>query len=121
MVEFVLIPGAWLGRWAGERVTPFLEAQGHRVVPVTLPGPAERTDELGPAIGLRAHVDDTVRRIETTDLREVIRVGHSYAGAVVGGVARRIPHRIRAQVYVDTMPLAEGASRLDGFSPEGTS
>ncbi|EQD81168.1 esterase, partial [mine drainage metagenome] len=43
----------------------------------------------------------------------------SYAGAVVGGVARRIPHRIRAQVYVDTMPLAEGASRLDGFSPEG--
>ena len=39
MASFVLVHGAWGGSWAWERVTPLLEAAGHRVDAVDLPGP----------------------------------------------------------------------------------
>jgi pimeloyl-ACP methyl ester carboxylesterase len=64
-------------------------------------------------------VDDLIQQIRQIDLKDVVLVGHSYAGAVVGAVARRMPERFRAQVYVDTFPLEEGKSFLDEFSPEG--
>jgi pimeloyl-ACP methyl ester carboxylesterase len=121
MASFVLVPGAWLGGWAWQRVAPHLEASGHTVYPVTLPGLAERAGELTPAVGLSAHVSDVMELIVRNDLRDVILVGHSYAGAVVGGVARRLPGRVRAQVYLDTMPLEEGSSLIEGFSPAGRS
>jgi pimeloyl-ACP methyl ester carboxylesterase len=115
----VLVPGAWLGSWAWERVTPALRAAGHTVFPVTLPGLAEREGELTPAIGLMAHVRDVLELLVRNDLRDAILVGHSYAGAVVGGVARRAPERLRVQVYLDSLPLEEGASLIEQYAPEG--
>ncbi len=117
MASFVLVPGAWLGEWVWERVAPVLRSAGHSVYPITLPGLANRVDELTPEIGLIAHVNDLVDKCRELDLNDAIIVGHSYAGAVVGGVARRSPKRFRAQVYLDTMPLDEGKSLLEGTSP----
>jgi len=119
MATFVLVPGAWLGGWAWDRVTPILTGAGHSVHPITLPGLGERSDELAPSVGLVAHVSDLEQTCNRLDLQEAILVGHSYAGAVVGAVARRMPGRFAAQVYLDTLPLEEGRSLLDGFSPEG--
>jgi pimeloyl-ACP methyl ester carboxylesterase len=119
VTAYVLVPGAWLGKWAWERVAPLLESQGHQVLPLTLPGLADRASELTPSTGLLAHVADVTGALRRHDLREVVLVGHSYAGAVVGAVARRIPERIGAQVYLDTMPLEEGACLLDTFDPAG--
>ena len=39
--------------------------------------------------------------LEYEDLDEVILVGHSYGGLVVGGVADKVPHRIKRLVYLD--------------------
>jgi pimeloyl-ACP methyl ester carboxylesterase len=117
--SFVLVPGAWLGKWAWERVTPILEQNGDSVFAVTLPGLADRSNELSPSTGLLSHVKDVLDQCDKLNLQNAVLVGHSYAGAVVGAVARRSPKRFRAQVYLDTMPLAEGSSFLDGFSPEG--
>jgi hypothetical protein len=116
---YVLVPGAWLGKWAWDRVTPILESEGHAVYPITLPGLAERASELSPAVGLMSHVTDLVDTCQRLDLENVILLGHSYAGAVVGAAARRRPNLFSAQVYLDTMPLPENSSFLDGFSPEG--
>jgi pimeloyl-ACP methyl ester carboxylesterase len=121
MAAYVLVPGAWLGKWAWERVTPLLESPSRLVLPLTLPGLADRASELTPSTGLLAHVADVTQFIRRRDLRDVVLVGHSYAGAVVGAVARRIPERLRAQVYLDTMPLEEGACLLDKFDPAGRS
>ncbi|HTW55719.1 MAG TPA: alpha/beta hydrolase [Thermoplasmata archaeon] len=117
MATIVLVPGAWLGAWAWERVVPDLERAGHAPVAVTLPGLADRAAELTPATGLLAHVRDLVARAERERWTDALLVGHSYAGAVVGAVARRAPTHFRGQVYVDTMPMDEGRSFLDGFSP----
>ncbi|HLY76366.1 MAG TPA: alpha/beta hydrolase family protein [Thermoplasmata archaeon] len=119
MTAIVLVPGAWLGAWAWERVAPPLQSSGHTVFPVTLPGLSDRAHELTPEIGLMAHVADVLDLCRKQDLHGAILVGHSYAGAVVGAVARRAPERFRAQVYLDTMPLEEGACLLDGFGPAG--
>ena len=119
MASFVLVPGAWLGKWVWKRVAPELESAGNDVYPLTLPGLADRANELAPYVGLMTHVNDVIQECRKLDLRNAVLVGHSYAGAVVGGVARREPKLFRAQVYLDTMPLDEGKSFLDGFSPDG--
>lgn len=115
---FVLVPGAWLGAWVWEDVAGRLRARGHRVVPLTLPGLAERETEASAATDLDSHVDDVVARLAADDLRDVVLVGHSYAAAVVTGVADRAPERLAGVVYLDSAPLEDGTSMLDVYPPE---
>jgi pimeloyl-ACP methyl ester carboxylesterase len=119
LTSLVLVPGAWLGAWVWDRVTPILRSEGLKVYSITLPGLADRAEELTPDLGLMDHVDDLVKKCQDLEFRDAVIVGHSYAGAVVGAVARRLPDRFRAQVYLDTMPMDEGKSILEGFGPEG--
>ena len=37
MTTFCLIHGSWHGKWCFERLTPYLEAAGHRALAVELP------------------------------------------------------------------------------------
>jgi pimeloyl-ACP methyl ester carboxylesterase len=55
---------------------------------------------------------------EFEDLSDVILVGHSYAGAVITGVADRAPERLKALVYCDAGPLASGQKFLDLAPPD---
>lgn len=102
-----------------DRVAQQLRSAGHTVYPVTLPGLADRVNELTPAVGLMAHVEDVMELCRRQDIHDAVIVGHSYAGAVVGAVARRMPERFMAQVYLDTMPLAEETAPIEGFSQTG--
>lgn len=75
MANFVLVAGARLGSWAWDKVTPHLRTSGHGYHPLTLSGvPA----------GQRTHVRDVVDEVERRDPRDVVLVGHSYAGVRVG-------------------------------------
>ena len=118
MSTFVLVPGAWLGAWAWSAVAADLRRRGHDVHPVTLTGLAERASEETPDTTLTTHVDDVVSVFETDDLRNVVLVGHSYAGAVITGVADRIPERIARLVYLAAIVLPDGRSIFDTFGPE---
>ncbi|MFG3382185.1 alpha/beta fold hydrolase [Streptomyces sp. NPDC047999] len=107
MTDFVLVPGAWLGAWAWDEVVPVLREAGCGAHALTLAGLAERAkEEVGPG----AHVHDIVDAIERRDLRDVVLVGHSYAGIPVGQAAGRIGDRLAHVVYVDAVVPAEGAS-----------
>jgi pimeloyl-ACP methyl ester carboxylesterase len=114
---FVLIPGAWLGAWAWEATAADLRRRGHEVRPVTLSGLAERASEGTRETNLTTHVDDVVSLFEKDDLRDVILVGHSYGGAVITGVADRIPDRIASLVYVAGVVLPDGLSLFDMVGP----
>jgi pimeloyl-ACP methyl ester carboxylesterase len=116
MVNFVLVPGAWLGAWAWDEVADVLRAEGHGVYPVTLSGLAERA---GVDAGQQQHVDDIVAVIEEQDLRDVVLAGHSYSGIPVGQAAGRIGARLRRVVYVDSNIPTDGKSFVDGWSLEG--
>jgi len=118
MTTFVLVPGAWLGGWAWQPVTRRLRDHGHDVYALSLTGLGERSHLAGRDVDLDTHVTDVVNLLEVEDLRDVVLVGHSYAGAVVTGAADRAAERIGQLVYVESGPIGDGQSFLDLSAPE---
>ncbi|MEV0254925.1 alpha/beta hydrolase [Streptomyces sp. NPDC050732] len=105
MAEFILVAGAWLGSWAWDDVARELRAAGHGAHPLTLSGLA---DKQGVPAGQQTHVRDVVDEVERLGLRDVVLVGHSYAGIPVGQAAERIGDRLRRVVFVDAVvPVAD--------------
>ncbi|MEU4467077.1 alpha/beta fold hydrolase [Streptomyces sp. NPDC024017] len=113
MTDFALVAGTWLGAWAWDEVAAELRGAGHDVHALTLSGLAERRTEQ-PA-GQQTHVRDIVEEVERLDLRDVVLVGHSYAGVPVGQAAERIGDRLRRVVFVDANVPVDGESFLSGW------
>ncbi len=107
---FVLVHGAWHGAWCWQRVVPLLESHGHRVEAPTLAGVGERVGELSAQITLDTHIEEIVALLTERGLWNTVLVGHSYAGAVITGVADRIPQRLRRLVFLDAVVLENGQS-----------
>ena len=113
MATYALVAGAWLGGWAWQPVTDKLREPGHDVHPVTLTGLGERSEPAGPEVDLDTYLADVVNLREAEDLRDVVLVGHSYAGHVITGVADRVPERIALLAYLDAGPSPDGAAFMD--------
>jgi pimeloyl-ACP methyl ester carboxylesterase len=113
MATFVLVPGAWGGRWGWQWLAPYLREAGHRVHPITLSGLGERIDLAHAGITLDTHITDVVTALEFADLSDGILVGHSYAGMVITGVADRVPERLAQVVYLDATVPENGQSFYD--------
>jgi pimeloyl-ACP methyl ester carboxylesterase len=96
LASFVLIPGAGGLALYWHRVVPLLEAAGHEVTAVDLPG-----DD--PQAGLSAYADRTVEAIGT---RNVILVAQSLGGFTAPLVCERV--RVRVLVFVNAMIPAPG-------------
>jgi pimeloyl-ACP methyl ester carboxylesterase len=64
------------------------------------------------------HVADVVNVLKYEDLRDVVLVGFSSSGAVVTGVADRVPSQIAGVVYLDAFVPEDGQSVLDLITPE---
>lgn len=118
MSTYVLVPGAWLGARAWRETAEALREHGHRVYALSLTGLGERRHLSGPGVDLDTHVLDVVSLVEAEDLRDVVLVGHSYAGVVVTGAADRIGDRLSHVVYVDSAPLGDGQGMFDLMPPE---
>ena len=113
MSTFVLVHGAWHGGWCWKRVRRLLQAQGHEVFTPTLTGVADRSHLLTREVNLDTHITDVTNLIVREELSDVVLCGHSYGGAVISGVADRIPDRIGALVYLDAFLLQNGKSVQD--------
>ena len=112
---FVLVHGAWHGGWCWKKVTPLLRAAGHDVFAPTLTGLGERSHLLTRDVGLDTHITDIEQMLEFEDLRDVVLVGHSYAGMVITGVGDRMADRISQLIYVDAF-LPENGKALTDYS-----
>ncbi|GGP12876.1 alpha/beta fold hydrolase [Nonomuraea glycinis] len=113
MSTFILLHGAWHGGWAWQRVTPLLRAAGHQVHAPTLTGVSDRAHLLSPQVGLSTHIQDVVSLIEAYDARDVVLVGHSYAGQVVTGVADRVGERLAKRIHLDAFVGDDGEAAID--------
>jgi pimeloyl-ACP methyl ester carboxylesterase len=116
MTTYVLVGGGWLGGWCWQEVARRLREEGHDAYPATLTGLGERVHLASAQVDLETHITDVVNLIEFEDLHEVVL--HSYGGLVVTGAADRISERISQLVYLDTVPLPDGASLIEKFPPE---
>lgn len=109
---YVLVHGAWHGGWCWRYVQERLEAAGHRVFAPSLTGLGDRVHLRNPDVNLSTHVTDIVNLFEFEDLRDVILVGHSYAGHVVSWVADKVKDRISHVVYLDAVLPTDGKAFL---------
>lgn len=117
-LKFVLVHGAWHGGWCWRDVAALLRADGHAVTTPTLTGLGERRHLLRRDTALDVFVADVVNHIEAEELDDVVLVGHSFSGAVITGVADRIPGRLRHLVYLDAVILQDGCSAFGALPPE---
>jgi pimeloyl-ACP methyl ester carboxylesterase len=118
MATFVLVHGGWHGGWCWKKVTPLLRVRGHEVLTPTLTGLGERAHLAAPDVGLETHVRDLLNMLEYENVRDVVLVGHSYAGMVITAVADRAPERIARLVYLDAFVPADGQALVDLLPPE---
>ena len=107
---YVLVHGAWHGGWCWRYVRNELVAKGHRVFTPTLTGLGERSHLASKTVDLTTHVTDVLNLIQFEDLRDVVLVGHSYAGLVVSLVADRARETIKEIVYLDAVLPDKGQS-----------
>ncbi len=115
---FVLVHPAWHGAWCWRKVAPLLRKRGHDVVTPTLTGLGERSHLARPEIGLDVHISDIINVLKYEDLHDVVLLGHSSSGAVITGVADRMPERIAHVVYLDAFVPEHGQAVLDLLTPE---
>ena len=117
MATYVLVHGAWHGGWCWKKVVPLLRTAGHVVYTPTLTGLGERAHLLSPTITLDTHILDVVNVLEYEELLDVVLVGHSYAGAVISGVADRAPTQVAQLVYLDAFVPRDGEALFDLHPP----
>ncbi|GHE77205.1 hypothetical protein GCM10017786_03170 [Amycolatopsis deserti] len=99
----VLVHGMWHGGWAWDRVAGLLERDGHPCVAVTLPG-QDRAPGDPTFRGHCEHLAGVLAGIPG----DVVLVGHSYSGALLGE-AGDAPN-VRGMVFVSAFCLEPGES-----------
>ena len=75
-----------------------LEADGHIPVTIAIAGLKDKP-QLDWLITIGTHIGQVA--VAVPDADRAVLVGHSYGGAVITGVANRLPQRIGALVYLD--------------------
>lgn len=105
---FVLVHGMWHGGWCWKEVADILRRRGHTVTTPTHTGLGERAHLLSKNITLDTFIDDIVNHIHWSELENVTLVGHSFGGAVIIGVADRVPSRLRRLIFLDGAIMTDG-------------
>lgn len=115
---YVLVHGAWMGKFCWADVVSKLEAAGHTVLTLDLPGHGE--DVTPPnAVTLESDRDAIIQRIggsfgvaPCANRTNVTLVGHSMAGMPLSAVAESIPNQLKALMFVCAYLPRNGESLL---------
>jgi pimeloyl-ACP methyl ester carboxylesterase len=111
MARLVLVHGAFAGAWSWEPVVGPLEAAGHTVETLDLPGAG---DDRTPVEEVT--LEACAARVCTQLLQRhepAVLVGHSMGGVVITQAASSCPERVAALVFVAAFMPANGQSLLD--------
>jgi len=111
MNTFVLVHGAWHGKWCWEKVTALLESSGNRAIAIDLPGHGEDTTPLK-EVTMESYVQRVTQVINEIG-HEIILVGHSLGGGIITQVAENIPSNISRLIYLAGVIPQSGQTLLD--------
>ncbi|MCB2106564.1 MAG: alpha/beta hydrolase [Rhodobacteraceae bacterium] len=112
----VLVHGAGHGGWCWRDVRNLLRADGFDVYTPTMTGLGERVHLRSPDITLQTHITDIINVLEFEDLRDVVLVGHSYAGMQVAGVCDALKDRIAHAIVIDGAIAKDGEPAFPGMT-----
>jgi pimeloyl-ACP methyl ester carboxylesterase len=106
---YVLVHGAWMGKFCWIDVVSQLKAVGNTVLTLDLPA---HGDDPTPAdvITMESYRDAIIQTIG--DRTNVILVGHSMAGMPISIVAEAIPNQLKALVFVSAYLPSDGETLL---------
>jgi len=118
MARFVLVHGAFGGAWSWDPVVGPLEALGHTVQTLDLPGGG---DDRTPVEKITLDsCAERVCEVLASRPQPAVLVGYSMGGAVVTQAAGRCPDQVASLVFVAAFMPADGQSLLDlTHLPEG--
>ena len=105
-MQFILVPGFWLGAESWSNVGTALDDLGVRHVALTLPGLEPGALDAS-KVRLTQHIDAVSRAIEMSS-EKVVLVGHSGAGPICHAAAADQSSKVARVVHVDTWPLGAG-------------
>jgi pimeloyl-ACP methyl ester carboxylesterase len=118
VARLVLVHGAFFGAWSWEPVAGPLEALGHSVETLDLPGSGADETPV-PEVTLDAYAD-RVRNVLASRPEPAVLTGHSMGGVVVTQTAANAPELVRSLAYVCAFMPGDGQSLLDLTKyPEG--
>ena len=116
MANYVLVHGSAHGSWCWERVVPLLEATGHRVVAVDLPGNGTDDTPLN-EVTLETYAKHVCGVLDSLDGPAVL-VGHSLGGVSISRAAELRPDGVAVLVYLTAVMLQDGVTFLAAASGE---
>lgn len=115
MQKFVLVHGSWHDGSAYSPVAERLEDRGHTAFTPTIAGHGTKTER---DVDHADCVDSIVDFIVENELRDIVLLGHSFAGTIIVKVAEAIPDRIERLVFQNGFVPEDGNSLLDEVPPE---
>jgi pimeloyl-ACP methyl ester carboxylesterase len=111
MARFVLVHGAFVGAWAWGPLTERLEAAGHSVETLDLPGSGEDQTPVA-EVTLDACVGRLCEVLRAHEEPAVV-VPNSMGGVITTMAAARCPERVASILYVAAFVPEDGESLLD--------
>lgn len=110
MATFILVHGMFHGGWSFDKLTPWLEAKGHRVLAPDLAGCGSDKTPHG-EVSLDGWAKDIAALAEAS--RKVILLGHSRGGLVAAQATEYAPAHVAAAVYLTALMLPDGKSGVN--------
>ena len=111
MTKFVLVHGAFHGSWCWDKVVPLLQAKGHDVIPVDLPGNTYGEFDIPiDQISLDSYAQHVCKVLDKLE-ESVVLVGHSLGGLTITQAAEYRPDKIRSLVYLTALLLENGVAQ----------
>lgn len=106
---YVLVHGGWHGAWCWKKVVPLLEARGHRVLAIDLPGHGDDKTPME-TVTLNDYVQK-IAGVANAQTRPVVLVGHSMAGVAIAQAAEVLgKEKIAKLMFLDAFMPKNGES-----------
>lgn len=100
MALFVLVHGACHGAWCWNKITPALQARGHSVLALDMPGRGGGV----PGLTLADHADTILSSYDG----QAVLVGHSAGGFSISAAAEAAPDRVSRLIFVTALLPRDG-------------
>ena len=106
----MLIHGSWHNAWNWHKVVPLIEAAGHRVICIDLPGMGRDKTPVK-EVTLQKSVAKITEVIDQQP-DKLILVGHSKNGIMVSQAAEYRPDKMEALVYLAAYLVPDGKTLI---------
>lgn len=127
MTDYLLVHGAGQGAWAWGKVWGYMTAPVEhpprlypygkvgKVFPMDLPGHGTDSNGDTAAVQMEECAQAIIRAVERQELRDVVLVGHGFAGSLILQAAGELPSPPKRVVLIAGIVPGEGKNMLSEF------